>query len=349
MRAINNPNGYVYKYQFLKATAEAYPSRMSFFDLAVQNLLSPMVLFFVLGVALTFARSDLAIPGAVAKLLSLYLMMSIGFRGGAEVAHHGLSSTLGAAIAAGLALSFGIPVLAYGLIRLTTALSVVDSAVVSAHYGSISAVTLVAVMSVLRQMGLPFEGYMIAVAAAMETPAILSALLLARRQAAAGHRGELAREILLNGAVVMLLGSFAIGAITGDRGQVLLKPFLVDQFAGFLCLFLLDMGLVAGRGLRDSGGVLGPRIVTFAVVMPLINAGLAASIAPLVGLSAGGSAVLITLAASASYIAVPAAMRLALPQANSGLALALSLGITFPFNLLLGIPLYVAVAQRLAG
>jgi len=322
---------------------------MSLLDLASQNLLSPMVLFFVLGVALTFARSDLSIPGAVAKLLALYLMMSIGFRGGTEVAHHGLSATMAAALLAGLALSFGIPFLAYGVLRLTTRLSAVDAAAVSAHYGSISAVTLVAVMSVLTTMGIAFEGYMIAVAAVMETPAILSALLLARRNAEAGHGRELAREILLNGAVVMLLGSFAIGIVSGERGYTTLKPFLVDQFAGFLCLFLLDMGLVAGRGLRDGGRVLSPRVVAFAVLMPLASAAIAAAISPLVGLSTGGTTVLITLAASASYIAVPAAMRLALPAANPGLALSLSLGVTFPFNLLFGIPLYIAVAQRLTA
>lgn len=321
---------------------------MSFTTLALQNLLSPMVLFFALGVALAFARSDLSIPGAVAKLLSLYLMMSIGFRGGTEVAHHGLSPTLAAALVAGLVLSFGIPFVAYGVLRTATGLSSVDAAAVSAHYGSISAVTLVAVMSVLGQMGVPFEGYMIAVAAVMETPAILSALLLARRSTAGGHGADLAREILLNGAVVMLLGSFAIGAITGERGHAMLKPFLVDQFAGFLCLFLLDMGLVAGRGLREGGRALTFATVVFALTMPLANASLAAAISPLVGLSTGGTAVLITLAASASYIAVPAAMRLALPQANPAISLSLSLGVTFPFNLLFGIPLYIAVAQRIA-
>ncbi|MFO1085575.1 MAG: sodium-dependent bicarbonate transport family permease [Reyranellaceae bacterium] len=322
---------------------------MSIAELAGQNLLSPMVLFFVLGVALTFARSDLAIPGAVAKLLALYLMMSIGFRGGTEVAHHGLSATMIAALAAGLALSFGIPFLAYGILRLATRLSTVDAAAVSAHYGSISAVTLVAVMNVLSMTGMPFEGYMIAVAAVMETPAILSALLLARRNSESGHAGELAREILLNGAVVMLLGSFAIGIVSGERGYATLKPFVVDQFAGFLCLFLLDMGLVAGRGLRDGGSALSFSSVGFAVIMPLLSAAIAAALSPLVGLSTGGTAVLITLAASASYIAVPAAMRLALPAANPGLALALSLGVTFPFNLLFGIPLYIAVAQRLTA
>lgn len=321
---------------------------MSFFSLAEQNLLSPMVLFFALGMALTFARSDLSIPGAVAKLLALYLMMSIGFRGGAEVAHHGLSATLIKALAAGLVLSFGIPFLAYGILRFSTRLAAVDAASVAAHYGSISAVTLVAVTGVLVQLGVPFEGYMIAVAAVMETPAILSALLLARRTSAPGVGRELAREVLLNGAVVMLLGSFAIGVVTGDRGYALLKPFLVDQFAGFLCLFLLDMGLVAGQGVREGGKAMTLPVIAFAIVMPLLSAGVAVGIAPVVGLSAGGTAVLITLAASASYIAVPAAMRLALPQANPGIPLSLSLGITFPFNLVFGIPLYIAVGQAVA-
>ena len=324
---------------------------MSFFDLAGQNILSPMVLFFVLGTALSLARSDLSIPGSVAKLLSLYLMMSIGFRGGGEVAHHGLSATLAAALVAGVMLSFAIPFVAFGLLRAATRLSVPDAASVAAHYGSISAVTLVAVTSALGQLGIPFEGYMIAVAAAMETPAILSALLLARggKAQAQGRGAELIREILLNGAVVMLLGSFLIGIVTGDRGQALLKPFLVDAFPGFLCLFLLDMGLVAGRGLRDQRRLLSLRLAVFAIVMPLIGGTCAALMAPWIGLSTGGIAVFITLAASASYIAVPAAMRLALPSANAAVPLTLSLGVTFPFNLLLGIPLYIGVARWIGG
>ena len=320
---------------------------MSFYSLAAQNLLSPMVLFFVLGTGLSLARSDLSIPGSIAKLLSLYLMMSIGFRGGAEVAHHGLSPTLLAALAAGIALSFGIPFLAYAILRGMTRLSPLNAASVAGHYGSISAVTLVAVMSVLTQMAVPFEGYMIAVAAAMETPAILSALILSRQTDVGSRRGELLREILLNGAVVMLLGSFVIGIVTGERGMALLKPFLLDSFAGFLCLFLLDMGLVAGRGLRDEGRALSAGVLAFGIVMPLVGAACAAALSPLVGLSPGGTAILITLAASASYIAVPAAMWLALPDANPAIALSLSLGVTFPFNLMLGIPLYVALAQRI--
>ena len=222
----------------------------------------------------------------------------------------------------------------------------------AAHYGSISAVTLVAVTGVLTQMGVPFEGYLIAVAAAMETPAILSALLLARRGnggASGARTSDLVREIGLNGSVVMLLGAFVIGAITGTRGMTMLKPFLVDPFAGFLCLFLLDMGLVAGRGLKPGLKHLSPALVGFAIVMPLIGGGVAALLAMAIGLSPGGTAVFMTLAASASYIAVPAALRLALPEANPAIALTLSLGVTFPFNLVLGIPLYVAAATWLTG
>lgn len=325
---------------------------VSLFDLASQNLLSPMVLFFVLGLLAALARSDLSIPEAVAKLLALYLMMSIGFRGGAEVGHYGLSATLGATIAAGIALSFATPVLAFYILRLVSRLGTVDAAAVAAHYGSISAVTLVAVTGVLAQMGVPFEGYLIAVAAAMETPAILSALLLARR-GGGGSNGQktsdLVREIGLNGSVVMLLGAFVIGAITGARGMSMLKPFLVDPFAGFLCLFLLDMGLVAGRGLKPGLKHLSGSLVAFAVFMPLIGGSVAALLAMAIGLSPGGMAVFMTLAASASYIAVPAALRLALPDANPAISLTLSLGVTFPFNLVLGIPLYVAAANWLTG
>lgn len=319
------------------------------FELALQNLLSPMVLFFLLGCGLTAVRSDLSIPGAVAKLLVLYLMMSIGFRGGAEVAHQGLSSKLLLSIVAGLLLSFLTPFVAFALLRLTTGLDRVNAASVAAHYGSISAVTFVTGLSALAQLGIPYEGFMVAVAAVMETPAIISGLALGRRDALANGRQELLREILLNGAVVMLLGSFAIGIFTGDRGMTMLQPFLIQMFPGFLCLFLLDMGLVAGRGLRDGWRSLSPQVVVFAVVMPLIGATAAALMAPLVGLSVGGTAVLIILAASASYIAVPAAMQLALPQANPAIPLTLSLGVTFPFNLVVGIPVYIAVAQRMAG
>lgn len=320
-------------------------------DLALQNILSPMVLFFGLGLLAAFARSDLSIPESVAKLLALYLLLSIGFRGGAEVAHHGLTGQLVATITAGVLLSFVTPFVAYALLRSTTKLSVTDSAAVAGHYGSISAVTLVAVTGILVQLAIPYDGYLVAVAAAMETPAIIAALLIARRAtktADSAMDGEFLRVVVFNGSIVILIGAFIIGAITGQRGMTMLKPFIVDAFAGFLCLFLLDMGLVAGRGLQQGRRYLSITVATFAVVMPLIGATMGAAAASLIGLSIGSAAVLITLSASASYIAVPAAMRLALPAANPAIALTLSLGVTFPFNLLLGIPLYIAVASRIA-
>lgn len=319
-------------------------------NLAFQNLLSPMVLFFALGLLAAFARSDLSIPEAVAKLLALYLLLSIGFRGGAEVAHHGLTAQLVATIAAGILLSFAIPFIAYALLRALTKLNATDAAAVAGHYGSISAVTFVAVTGMLVQLAIPYDGYLVAVAAAMETPAIFAALLIARRMTKSEDgiaNGDFFQEVAFNGSIVILIGAFGIGAITGQRGLTMLKPFILDAFPGFLCLFLLDMGLVAGRGLKQGRRYLSIAVAAFGIVMPLIGAALAAAMANLIGLSIGSTAVLITLAASASYIAVPAAMRLALPAANPAIALTLSLGITFPFNLLLGIPLYIAVAERI--
>ncbi|MGE0287559.1 MAG: sodium-dependent bicarbonate transport family permease [Bradyrhizobium sp.] len=317
-------------------------------SLAAQNLLSPAVAFFGLGVLASFARSDLSVPRSVAQLLALYLLMSIGYRGGAEVAHQGLKPELLAALAGGIILSFLIPFVAYALLRVISRLSRVDAASIAAHYGSISAVTLVAITSSLTQLGVGFDGYMVAVAAAMETPAIFSALLIAR-SGQARPSGGLLREIAFNGSIVVLLGSFVIGGITGERGLAMLKPFIMDSFAGLLCIFLLDMGLIAGRGLLQGWRLLSLPIIGFAALMPLIGAGLAAGMAIALGLSPGSAAVLMTLAASASYIAVPAAMRLALPEANAALSLTLSLGLTFPFNLTLGIPLYIAVASAIAS
>lgn len=321
-------------------------------SLGLQNLLSPMVLFFVLGLLAAWARSDLSIPEAIAKFLALYLLLSIGFRGGAEVSHHGLTAPLLLAVAAGVVLSFATPFVAYAILRAISKLTVADSAAIAAHYGSISAVTFVAVTGILSQLAIPYDGYFVAVAAAMETPAIFAALLIANLRkdpATEAGGGEFIREVAFNGSIFILLGSFAIGAITGQRGMSLLKPFILDPFAGFLCLFLLDMGMVAGRGLKQGWRYLSVGVTSFAVLMPLIGATVATFMSWLIGLSVGSAAVMITLAASASYIAVPAAMRLALPTANPALALTLSLGVTFPFNLLVGIPLYIAVASRVGN
>ncbi|KQI68887.1 hypothetical protein AN189_08555 [Loktanella sp. 3ANDIMAR09] len=319
-------------------------------SLAGANLISPIILSFALGLAAAMARSDLSIPEAVAKGMSIYLLFAIGFKGGASVAAHGIDATLLLAVGAGIVLSFGLPFIAFGLLRVLTGLSGLDAAAVAAHYGSISIVTFVAATSVLEGRAISSEGYMVAVAAAMEAPAILSALWLVARTGTAGRMEPgLMREILLNGSIVLLVGSFVIGMVTGEAGLAEIAPFIVSPFKGVLCLFLLDMGLVAGRGLRQSRGVLGLGAVAFGIAMPLVGSIIGLGMGMAIGLSAGGIVLLMVLAASASYIAVPAAMRVALPEANPAIYLTLSLGVTFPFNLTLGIPLYVAMATMMTG
>ncbi|NNE53449.1 MAG: sodium-dependent bicarbonate transport family permease [Sulfitobacter sp.] len=321
-------------------------------SLAAENLISPIILSFVLGLLASLFRSDLSVPEAAAKALSIYLLFAIGFKGGVSVADHGIDGRLGAALLAGIILSAGLPMVAFGLLRVMTRLERLDAAAVAAHYGSISIVTFVAGTSVLESQGIGSEGYMVAVAAAMEAPAILSALWLVARGGGSDARGmdsALLREIMLNGSIVLLVGSFLIGMITGPEGLAEISSFIVSPFKGVLCIFLLDMGLVAGRGLREGSGVLRPGVLAFGVVMPLVGSTIGLGTGLLLGLSTGGIALLMTLSASASYIAVPAAMRVALPEANPSLYLTLSLGVTFPFNLTLGLPLYVAVAQALTG
>jgi hypothetical protein len=309
-----------------------------------------MILCFALGLLAALARSDLSVPEAAAKALSLYLLFAIGFKGGAAVAANGLGFSLFSALAAGVLLSVALPFVAFALLRVMTRFSVADAAAVAAHYGSISIVTFVTATSVLEGRGISSEGYMVAVAAAMEAPAIISALwIVAKAGDGADVDTDLWREILLNGSIVLLVGSFVIGLLTGSDGLARIESFIVSPFQGVLCLFLLDMGLVAGRGLRTSGGVLGAGAILFGVLMPLIGAAAGLLMGAGLGLSAGGVALLMTLAASASYIAVPAAMRVALPEANPSIYLTLSLGVTFPFNLTVGIPLYVALASAVMG
>ena len=322
----------------------------SILDLAAANLISPIILSFALGLLAAFARSDLTIPEAVAKGMSIYLLFAIGFKGGASVASHGVDATLLLAVGAGVILSFGLPLIAFALLKVMTNLSRTDAAAVAAHYGSISIVTFVAATSVLEGRMIDAEGYMVAVAAAMEAPAILSALWLVARSGTGGKMEEgLMREIMLNGSIVLLVGAFAIGMITGEKGLADIAPFIVSPFKGVLCLFLLDMGLIAGRGLRSAKGIVTLPIVSFGIAMPLIGASFGLAAGLMIGLSTGGILLMMVLAASASYIAVPAAMRVALPQANPAVYLTLSLGITFPFNLTLGIPLYLTVAQMVTG
>ncbi|MGJ8587772.1 MAG: sodium-dependent bicarbonate transport family permease [Yoonia sp.] len=319
-------------------------------SLAGANLISPIILSFALGLAAALARSDLTIPEAVAKGMSIYLLFAIGFKGGVAVSTHGIDQTLILSLIAGLILSFALPLIAFALLRVMTGLSNIDAAAVAAHYGSISIVTFVAATSVLQGRMIESEGYMVAVAAVMEAPAILSALWLVARSGGGGKMEPgLMRELMLNGSIVLLVGAFFIGAITGEKGLAEISAFIVAPFKGVLCLFLLDMGLIAGRGLRQSRSVVSMGAVGFAITMPMIGATIGLGVGLLVGLSLGGIVLMMVLSASASYIAVPAAMRVALPEANPSVYLTLSLGVTFPFNLTLGIPLYLAVAQIAVG
>jgi len=318
--------------------------------LAAANLASPIVLCFALGLGAALARSELSIPEAAAKAMSIYLLFAIGFKGGVSVADHGIDASLGLSLLAGIVLSAAIPFVAFSLLRLLTAMDRLNAAAVAAHYGSISIVTFVAATSVLESRAIASEGYMVAVAATMEAPAILSALWLVSRDA---NRGEpeqgLMREILLNGSIVLLVGSFVIGFISGPDGLAEISSFIVAPFKGVLCLFLLDMGLVAGRGMQKGRAALRAPAILFGLIMPVLGSFLGLGAALALGLSTGGTMLLMVLSASASYIAVPAAMRVALPEANPSIYLTLSLGVTFPFNLTLGIPIYLALAQAATG
>ncbi len=313
---------------------------------AVDNLLSPLILFFALGFAASLLRSDLSVPEGISKGLALYLMMAIGLKGGAEVAHSGGDAGMFGAMLGGVGLGFLLPVVAFFVLRSMTRLDRTDAAAVAAHYGSISVVTFVAASAYLTSQSIPFAGYMVAVVALMESPAIISGLLLSGT--GSSSRGTLLREVLLNGSVVLLMGSFFIGMACGDDGRSQVAPFIDAPFKGVLCLFMLDMGIVAAAKIR-SARALTPTLMSFGIGMPLFSALMATGVAWLVGLDVGSGTLLITLAASASYIAVPAAMRIALPRANPSYYLTLSLGITFPFNLVFGIPLYASIAQSLLG
>ncbi|MEM6421201.1 MAG: sodium-dependent bicarbonate transport family permease [Pseudomonadota bacterium] len=324
-----------------------------FFALALANLGSPLILAFVLGVVAALARSELTFPEAAAKALSIYLLFAIGFKGGVSVSDHGVDAVLASTLIAGIGLSAGLPLIAFRLLQNMTELDRTNAAAVAGHYGSISIVTFVAATSVLQSKGIAAEGFMVAVAAAMEAPAILSALWLISQGGNGESRErmdpELWREILLNGSIVLLIGAFFIGLITGQDGLKEVEALMVTPFKGALCLFLLDMGLIAGRGLRESRGLITQGLLGFGILMPIVGAICGSIAGSVIGLSTGGVMLLMVLSASASYIAVPAAMRVAVPEADPGIYLTLSLAITFPFNLTLGLPLYLAIAQAITG
>ena len=317
-------------------------------DQLTATLLSAPVLFFVLGALAAAARSDLSVPETIAKGLSLYLMAAIGLKGGVEVAKAGIGPELVTALAAGLVLSAAIPFLVAPVLSRIGGLDRTNTGAVAAHYGSVSVVTFVTASQVYGDSGFVIAGFMVAVLAMMETPAILSGLFIARREGGKLMSPELLREVLFNGSVVLLLGSFVIGMLIGEDGFEPVSPLFRAGFTGVLCLFLLDMGLIAMRRILKTRA-LTARLALLAIVFPIVNGTLGVATGTLIGLDAPSAAALGILGASASYIAVPAAMRLSLPQADAGLYLAMSLGVTFPFNIVLGIPLFRWMAETLGA
>lgn len=308
------------------------------------------MLFFLLGCGAALLRSSLTVPEAIAKGLTIYLMMAIGLKGGVEVATQGLSLEAASAGALGVAFSFLAPIPVYLLLKTFGKLGNRDAGAVSAHYGSVSVVTFVTGSEYLGGIGMTPGGFMVAVLALMETPAIITGLLLARRGSSEkpGPISALMHEAFFNGAVVLLVGSFVIGLVVGKEGFSTVAPVFEAGFRGALCIFLLDIGLLAVRRLRETRS-LNWRLAILGVVLPVSLGCSGVFAATASGLDPGSAAAFGILAGSASYIAVPAAMRMALPDADAGLYIGMSIGITFPFNVLIGIPLYSSIAARLAG
>lgn len=338
----------------------------------MQNLLDPAILFFIFGALAGALKSNLEIPQPISRFLSLYLLMALGLKGGFALAHSGMTSQVATSLGCAVLLAVIVPMLGYGLLR--RYLSGFDAAAVAATYGSVSAVTFLTAVQALENQHIAFGGYMSAAMAMMELPAIILAVLFAnalrQRQAgvvtAVGSTGAAVRlsdphlpgpgnplkkilhESLTDGAQLLLLGALVIGVLSGDAGKTAMQPFSGDIFKGMLAFFLLDMGLLTARSLpqvRDKS----PWLIAYAVVGPLTHAALALCLAWMLGIAAGDATLLMVLAASASYIAVPAVLRYAIPEASPSLYFGLSLGITFPMNILFGIPLYAYIAQKVLG
>lgn len=316
---------------------------------ALQNLLSPGVLFFALGAFGAAVKSDIGLPRQVAQTLALYLMAAIGFKGGAQLRETGLGIDAALALTGGLLLGMVIPLIAYAILTKLVAIDRINSSAIAAHYGSVSLVTFGAAVALFEEIGEPTSGYMPAVLALMEAPAIAVGVALARRAGSTGDSsGHPIRDAVTAGSVLVLLGATVIGIVLGAQGLDDLDGFFVAPFAGALALFLLDMGLVAFSrigALREAG----TRPIVFALTMPVIGGLLGVLVGAVMGLGVGDAALLATLAASASYIAAPAAMRIAVPEANPGLSLPLAICVTFPFNLIVGIPLYLQLSRWLIG
>lgn len=318
---------------------------MTLFEAVQNNLLSPAVLFFFLGFAAAIVRTDLKFPEPLYAALTIYLLVAIGFKGGVAVAEAGLASVW-LPVLAGLLLGGLIPLWCYPVLRWGK-LPGVDAASIAAHFGSVSAVTFLAASNFLKASGVPAEGYMAALLAVMESPAIIVGILLGRRAmggAGTGGLGGVLHEALLGRSVYLLLGGLLVGFLSGPRGYEATAPLFVAPFQGIVALFLMEMGFVAGRRAGDLRAA-GPFLIGFGILMPVFNAMAGTLLGTWIGLSTGGTAIFATLAASASYIAAPAAMRLSLPDARPALSLGTALAVTFPFNVTIGIPLYYEFAK----
>ena len=320
----------------------------------MQNILDPAILFFVFGALAGTVKSNLEIPPAISRFLSLYLLMALGLKGGFALARSGLTPEVGAGLAAAVALAIVIPLIGYSVLK--RFLTGFDAAAIAATYGSVSAVTFVTAVQYLEHQQIAYGGHMAAAMALMESPAIIMAVIFAntlRQQSTSAQKpnmplGKILHESFTDGAQLLLLGAMAIGLLTGESGKTAMQPFSGDLFKGMLAFFLLDMGLMTARNLPQVKGQ-SRWLIAFAFFAPLVHASLALGFAWVLNLPLGDATLLMVLAASASYIAVPAVLRYAIPEANPSLYFGLSLGVTFPLNILFGIPLYAQVAKMFLG
>ena len=327
-------------------------------SLILSNILNPPVLFFFLGMLAIFVQSDLEIPNPLPKLFSLYLLVAIGFKGGHELSESGLSPLIIATLLAAVFMASVVPVYSFFILKIK--LDNYNAAAIAATYGSISAVTFITASSLLDKIQIPYGGHMVAALALMESPAIVVGLILVRvftKKEAIGEAdesestetswGEVLREAFLNGSVLLLIGSVIIGVLTGIDGWNKVHLFIEkDIFYGALMFFLLDMGLVAARRIQDLRQT-GMFLIGFAILMPVANALIGIILAKTIGMGQGDALLFAVLCASASYIAVPAAMRMTVPEANPSLYVSMALAITFPFNIIVGIPIYLQAIKLL--
>lgn len=313
------------------------------FQLLLSNLTNPTLLFFLLGIIAVLVKSDMEIPASSAKFISLYLLFSIGFKGGQELAHSALSNEIISSLLFGIFLASCIPIYVFYILK--KRMSVSDAGAVAAAYGSVSAVTFVAAVSFLEAQKLQFDGHMVAVMALMEAPAIVMAVILImnyEKQEDSRGIGNILHHSLTNGSVLMIFGSMIIGYIADTKQAEGIKPFTTDIFKGFLAIFLLEMGMVTAQRF-SSFRKYGLAATLYGILFPALNGSLTAFITHGITDNPGNRLIFSILAASASYIAVPAAMRLAAPKADPGLYIPMALGVTFPFNITVGIPLYYTI------